>query len=99
MVVDLPEHDQRAVPPSLQGHEDGDVELDDVLGLRVVARALPLVLPGDDVVQFLEAVEGGLLASVGHVLADGEIGLVGIDVRRVGRQRALWGLAYFRAYL
>lgn len=80
MVVDLLEHDEGIIPASLQGHEDGDVELDDVLSLRIVASALPFVLPRDDVIQFLEAVERGLLASIGHVLADGEVGLVGIDV-------------------
>ncbi len=83
----------------MQDHEHCDVELDDVLGLRVGAIGLSFVLAGDEVVEFFEGVEGGLLAAIGHVLADAEVGLVGVDVGGVGGEGTSCGEEYFSAYL
>lgn len=79
-MIDLLEDNQGAISSALKGHQNGDVELDDVFSLRIIAASLPLVLAGNYIVQFLETVEGGLLAAIGHVLADAEIGLVGVDI-------------------
>jgi hypothetical protein len=87
-VVDFLEDGEGIVAFALKNHENGNIELDYVFSLRIVATAFPLVLASNYIVEFLEAVERGLLTAVGHVLADAEIGLVGVDVGGIGCQRA-----------
>jgi hypothetical protein len=98
-VVDLPEEEECVVAPALEDHEDGDVQFDYILRLRVVSVAFPLVLACDDVIEFLERVQEGLLAAIGHVLADAEVRLVGVDVGGVRGQGTAWREEYFSAYL
>lgn len=49
-MVNLLEDYTSIISPTLQGHKDGDVKLDDILSLRIVAGTLPFVFPRDDVV-------------------------------------------------
>lgn len=49
-MVYLLEYDQGVVSSALKGHEDGDVELNRVLGLRIIACPLSFVLPRNDIV-------------------------------------------------
>lgn len=99
VLVNFSENDKCVISSALQYHEDGYVELHDIFSLRVVAIALSFILACDEIVEFFEGVECGLLAPIGHVLADAEVGLVGVDIGGVGRQRTTSKEEYVRAYL
>ena len=99
MVVYFLKDSQPAISFSLQDHQDGNIEFYVVLGLRVVPIEFAFVFALGEFVHFFEAVEGGLLASIGHVFADVEVGLIAIDVGLVGCEVALLSNGYFNASL
>lgn len=84
VLVYVSEEEEGAVAAALQNQQNSNVKFEDVFSLRIGAVGLAFVLPGDEIVHLLEGVDGGLLAAVGHVLADAEVGLIGVDVGRVG---------------
>lgn len=77
------EDEQGIVTLAYEDEQDGNVELYHVLSLGVHAVGLPLDLPVDEVIEFAEAVQSGLRASIGEVLAHGQVGLIRINIQVV----------------
>lgn len=99
IMVNLFENDECVISSALQYHQDGDVDLHNILSLRIAAIAFSLVFACNEIVELFEGVECGLLTPIGHVLADTEVWLIGVDVGGVGGQGTTSKEWYFRAYL
>jgi len=80
LLVDLFKDQNGDVSLPLQNEEDCDVELDDGLGLQFGSGLVPFEFAEQEVVEPAETVGGSLGGAVGQVLADGEVGFVGVVV-------------------
>jgi len=99
LLVYFLENQNGDLPLALQNQEDGNVELDDGLGLQFRSVVVPLELLDEYIVESAETVVGGLLAAVGQVLADGQVGLVGVVVGRAAVEVASSLYGYLSASL
>lgn len=71
VLIDVLKEQYRTVSPPLKDQQYRDVELNDVVRMRLQSALFSLPFPSEQVVEFSYAVEGGLLAAIGQILADG----------------------------
>ena len=85
--IDILNQEQGNFLPALQDEEDCQIELDNVLSMKV-GGLISFELASDEFVELAKAIISGRLTSIGQVLAYDKVRLVGIDVSGVAAEVA-----------